>query len=160
MMPDWFLVLTLIVVGFILLLIELLIIPGFGLIGVLGLGSLAAGSYTAYTKLSPMVGVAVSLGSLLIVISSLKLLPKSSLWKRLRLESAETQESGFGIAEKNVEELIGKEGHSITPLRPTGTATIEGRRIDVVTEGVFLPKDVPIKVVKVEGNRAIVREVK
>ena len=157
-MAEWLLVLTLIVIGFILLLIELLIIPGFGLTALMGLLSLIVGSYIAYTKLNFLIGLITSLGSLIIIVLSLKLFPKTGIWRKLRLEKAETKKDDFQVSIKDLGALIGKEGISITPLRPSGTATIDGKRIDVVTEGIFLPKDTKIKVISVEGNRVVVRE--
>jgi membrane-bound serine protease (ClpP class) len=53
--------------------------------------------------------------------------------------------------------LLGKQGMTHTTLRPSGIAMIEGRRVDVVTEGVVLDAGVPVEVVKVEGNRVVVR---
>jgi len=44
-------------------------------------------------------------------------------------------------------------------LRPSGTAVINGKRIDVVTEGPFVERGSPIKVVEVEGARVVVRAV-
>ncbi len=159
-MPEWLLVLTLIVTGFILLLIELLIIPGFGFAGVMGLLSLVAGSYIAYTKLNLLMGLIVSLGSLIIIIFSLKLFPKTRIWKSLRLDKAETKKDDFQSSSKDLEVLTGKEGISITPLRPTGTAIINGKRVDVVSEGIFITQNTSIKVISVEGNRVVVREKK
>lgn len=156
-MPEWLLVLGLIILGFIFLLIELLVIPGFGFMGVLGLLCLAGGCYIAWTELSLAVGIATSIGSLLIMVLFLRFFPKSIIWKKLSLETKMTREKGFYADTKELEGLVGREGLSVTPLRPSGTALIMGRRVDVVTEGVFLQKDIPIKVVKVEGNRVIVR---
>lgn len=156
-MAGWLLVLALIVLGFILLLIELLVIPGFGLIGVLGLGALGYGIYVATTQLSPITGIVISMASLAILIGMIRFFPKTAIWKRLRLERTEKKSEGFR-AERNLEAYIGKLGVSLTPLRPSGIAKIEGRRIDVVTEGIFLPKDTRIKVVSVEGNRVVVRK--
>ncbi len=158
-MPDWFLVLTLIIVGFILLLIELFIIPGFGIVGISGLTFLGVASYIAYTKLSPLAGILISAGSLIIIFIALKLFPKTAIWKKLRLDKTETKEGGFSPAD-SLEHLVNKEGIALTPLRPSGSAKIEGKRFDVTTEGIFLENNTKIKVVKVEGNKIVVRESK
>lgn len=155
-MPDWFLVLTLIVLGFILFLIETLIIPGFGLIGILALICLGLASYIAYTKLSLTLGVITALGSLIIIFLSLKLFSRTGIWRRLRLESREEKGKGFQVS-SNREAFLNKEGVSLSALRPTGIASIEGKRVEVTTEGAFLPKDTPIRVTRVEGNKIIVR---
>ncbi|MBY6278389.1 NfeD family protein, partial [Symbiobacterium thermophilum] len=53
--------------------------------------------------------------------------------------------------------LVGREGVSLTVLRPAGTAVFDDQRLDVVTEGEFIPAGVPVKIVRVEGTRIVVR---
>ena len=54
------------------------------------------------------------------------------------------------------EHLLGNQ--ALTTLRPAGTALIDGERVDVVTDGEYLPNDTEIKVVKVEGARIVVEK--
>ena len=53
--------------------------------------------------------------------------------------------------------LVGKSGAAVTDLRPAGKATIEGRRVDVLTEGAYVARGTRVAVVRVEGNRIFVR---
>jgi membrane-bound serine protease (ClpP class) len=53
--------------------------------------------------------------------------------------------------------LIGKQGVSSTPLHPAGIAEFQGERVDVVSEGELIDAGVAVKVVKVDGNRVVVR---
>lgn len=53
--------------------------------------------------------------------------------------------------------LIGKTGISLSPLRPAGTAKIDGRRLDVVAENTFIESGVKIQIIEVEGSRIVVR---
>ncbi|MFN0066991.1 MAG: NfeD family protein, partial [Limisphaerales bacterium] len=55
-------------------------------------------------------------------------------------------------------ELLHQTGTAFTQLRPSGTALINGQRVDVVTEGSLIEKGAPIKVVAIEGMRVVVRE--
>jgi len=55
--------------------------------------------------------------------------------------------------------LLGKQGQALTPLRPGGTAMIDGRKVDVVTQGKFVETDTTIKVILVEGNKVVVEAV-
>ena len=55
-------------------------------------------------------------------------------------------------------DLIGKEGVSLTILRPAGMVRVDGRKYSAVTGGEFIEKDIPVKVVKVEGSRVVVRQ--
>jgi membrane-bound serine protease (ClpP class) len=56
------------------------------------------------------------------------------------------------------QELVGKSGVTITPLRPSGIAEIEGRRVDVLTAGAFIEKNKPIVVVQAKGLHILVAE--
>jgi membrane-bound ClpP family serine protease len=56
-------------------------------------------------------------------------------------------------------ELLHQTGAALTPLRPSGTAIINGRRVDVVTEGGMIERNTPVKVVAIEGMRVVVRAV-
>ena len=54
---------------------------------------------------------------------------------------------------------LGKKGKVIAPLRPAGTALIDGERVDVVSFGDYIDKDAEIEVVKIEGSKLLVKEV-
>jgi membrane-bound serine protease (ClpP class) len=155
-MPDWLLILLLLVSGFALLSCELLIIPGFGFMGVSGLIALGAGIYLSYVKLNPLAGTIISLVSLLLLILFFRSLPRTAFWKKLKLEAKEEKSLGFQASPEGLKKFLGKEGYALTPLRPSGTALIEETRLDVVTEGIFLKKNTRVKVVMIEGNRVVV----
>jgi len=157
-MPDWLLVLTLILLGYVLLAIEILIIPGFGMIGISGFVSLILACYFAYTKLNAFLGIIISVGSLILIVLSWKLFPKTGAWKRLRLDHQETREAGFHPFKENLSELINKEGITLSLLRPIGVCLIDGKRIDAIAEGgMFIEKDKRVLVVKAEGSRVVVK---
>lgn len=145
----------LISMGFILLLVEMFT-PGFSIPGISGILLLVLGCYKAFA-ISPFWGIFISASSLLLVIGFFKLFNRSPLWKKIRLESKETKAQGF-TSGLDLSALLDKSGVSAGPLRPSGIAFIDGRRIDVLAESVFIDKDKKVKVVKVEGNKVIVRE--
>lgn len=154
-MPDWFLVFTLIILGFVLLALELFVIPGFGLVGILGLSCLAVASYLSYTKLSLLMGVAVSVVSIVVIILLIRIFPRTAFWKKMQLDKTT---AGYSATREGLQDLVGKEGIALTSLRPVGTAIIDGKRVDVVTEMGMVDKNKKIVVVKVEGNRVVVKE--
>lgn len=148
-------IIILISLGFILLLIEMFT-PGFSIPGISGAVLLVIACYKAFA-ISPFWGIFISVSSFLIVIGFFKLFSRSPLWKKIRLESKETREKGF-TSGSDLSALLNKSGVTAGPLRPSGIALIDGKRIDVTAESLFIDKDKKIKVVKVEGNRVIVRE--
>jgi len=145
-------------IGFILFLIEMLT-PGFGLTGIIGLLFLIIGCYLSYTKLNFFAGLAVSILSLILVILFFKLFPKSIVWKKIRLDLNLDKEKGF-VSVENLSKFLGKEGITLTVLKPTGIAKIDQQKIDVVSKEPFIDKDKKIKVIEVIGNKVIVEEVK
>ncbi len=62
-------------------------------------------------------------------------------------------------AEAGLEELAGREGRTLSRLRPAGLAEIDGERVDVVADAEFLESGVAVRVVEVEGNRVVVEAV-
>ena len=49
-------------------------------------------------------------------------------------------------------------GKVLTELRPAGTVQIDGRPVDVVSEGAFIEKGTRVVVLSVSGSRVVVRE--
>lgn len=152
-------VIILFLVGLILLFVEIFILPGFGVAGGLGVVSMFTGIFLAFGNVQTAlfsILVAVS-ASLLLIILTWNRLTKSGAWRRLVLTHREDKELGYK-GPKTYVDLVGKEGTTLTPLRPAGTALVEGERYDVVSEGGYVTSGKQIKVVKIEGTRIIVRE--
>jgi membrane-bound serine protease (ClpP class) len=109
---------------------------------------------------SAQLGVIMLTASVVVGFISLwawvKFFPSSRVGKKMFHGS--TGKDWHGFETKN-SELMGKSGIAHTMLRPSGTAEIEGQRYDVVSEGPVIPKDAPIEVVRVEGNRIVVAQV-
>ncbi|WP_076556893.1 NfeD family protein [Salimicrobium flavidum] len=83
---------------------------------------------------------------------------QNNFFKKIILSDATNTSEGY-VSTKTRLDLIGKEGKSITPLRPSGSGEFEEERLDVVSEGDFIQRDESIKIVKVEGSRIVVRKV-
>lgn len=156
------------IIGFGLLLIEIFYIPGFGFVGILGIilmiGSIFFGLLGNFPTISSndisnafiQLASSIVLGMITIIFLS-KFLPKTTIWNRLILSQEEKPQEGF-ISNPDLGFLVGKEGKSITPLRPAGIALFDSTRVDVVTEGDFIKQNSTIEVIRVEGSKVIVRE--
>lgn len=131
-----------------------LLIPGFimgltGLTGVVGciVAAFALGETTLGWILLGVTGIAVPI-FFIIWINILK--------RYFTLNSNQSDYSGW---RKELYELQGKEGVTLTTLRPVGQAMIEGKRVDVVAAEGVIEKGTAIKVVDVKSNRVLVRAV-
>ncbi len=149
------LVITLLVVGVILLVLETLL-PGM-IAGVIGLLCLAAGVITSFVTFGPQTGFYVFAGVTVAVIVGTFIWAKYFPGTRLARQFTSNKTSGAIGTDRP--ELLGQTGFALTSLRPSGTALIQDRRVDVVTEGVMIERDTPIKVVAVEGMRVVVAAV-
>lgn len=64
--------------------------------------------------------------------------------------------AGYTSADSHTE-LEGRTGTALTALRPSGTAEIDGERVDVITAGEFIERGQAVRVVRVRGSRVEVR---
>ncbi|MCH8326479.1 MAG: nodulation protein NfeD [Bacteroidetes bacterium] len=161
---------VLFIVGLVLIALEIFVIPGFGVAGISGILMVIISLFLALTGTSlpyidssiisiALIQLSVSLvGALLLIFILAKFLPKTIIFNRLVLSEAEKTNKGFVSADK-ISKIMGKEGVALTILRPAGIAEIDGKRIDVVTEGSFIEKGKKIIVISSEGIKVVVAKV-
>lgn len=146
-------VVTLILAGAALLLLET-ILPGM-IAGIVGFGCLTAGVVVAYTNFGSQTGnlvlLLVVVGMIVLTLCWMKFFPET------RFARMFISERTIGDLDVEKPELLNQTGSALTNLRPAGTAVINGRRIDVVTEGSMIERGTAVKVVAVEGMRVVVR---
>ena len=159
--------LLLVAAGVVLLALELLVIPGFGVAGVAGLVALAAGlgltlvggGATASVIIGAFGRVAVSLLLALAGgLALLRLLPRLPFGNRLVLDAEISAREGDASLPDTGGRQLGRTGTALSPLRPAGIADIDGSRVDVVSDGAFIDAGAAIEVTRVDGNRVVVRE--
>jgi membrane-bound serine protease (ClpP class) len=161
---------TLFVIGIILLAVEIFVVPGFGIAGIGGILLIMASLFMALISTDPFINmedvsmaivqltVALVLAVVLLIILA-KFLPKSKRFSTLILSEEQRAELGF-VSYPSEKELIGKEGVALTTLRPAGSAEIDGKKYDVMADWEYIESGKPIKVLRVEGIKVVVREIK
>ncbi len=155
------------IAGLILVLLEIFVFTAvdFGIVGILGLGLIGFGFYSAMvgpltdpSQVSRAVaavaaGLAVALTGLVLLITAL---PKTRLrFGGVLLKSA--IDSRVALREDRPA-WVGRTGVALTDLRPVGKGKFSGRILDVVSEEGYLPKDTEIVITRVEGFRFVVRK--
>ncbi|HEY8910880.1 MAG TPA: NfeD family protein [Desulfosporosinus sp.] len=155
-------IISLIVLGVFLLALEVFVIPGFGVSGILGMAALITGIFLVTDSLLEGVlytgGTLIALG--IITYLSFRSSRTRRLWQKLSLTTRQTSKGGYVAPKAQYETYLGRSGISLTQLRPAGTADFDGEHLDVVTEGGFIGPGIGIRVIVVEGTRIIVREEK
>jgi membrane-bound serine protease (ClpP class) len=161
--------LLLLMLGVMLLVLEVFVIPGFGIAGVVGLVALVAGltlslvgAGTTGTLILYAAG-RVALSLLLALAGSLvllRLLPRLPYARNLVLDTGLGARAGYTSAPAADHAWVGKRGTVAAPLRPAGIADLGGERVDVVSQGEYIAAGTPVEVVRVDGNRIVVRRVR
>lgn len=150
------------VLGIILLFVEMFT-PGFGLAGTSGFLLMAAAIVLTWLDYGPIAGlgatvIVVALTAIM-VTASLKSAASGRISKSaLILKDGQSREEGYRTSD-NLERYLGKTGTTNTVLRPSGSADIEGERVNVVSMGEFIDKGVTIRVEHVEGARVLVKRI-
>ncbi|AEV68003.1 NfeD family protein [Acetivibrio clariflavus] len=148
------------ILGFIMIIIEMFH-PGFGAPGISGIILLILGIVSVARNLTDVIILIIIILIVLGIALTFVLYSatKGKLPKTLVLTDSLNKEEGFEGTE-DLKFFIGKEGKALTVLRPSGTADFDGVKLDVVSEAEFIQKDAKIKIIKVEGRRIVVREIK
>lgn len=150
---SWLLIIVLITLGLLFLLLEILIIPGTTLAGIVGFGLVFVGLWQAYASKGIVEGH-ITLGvTLVVTVVALYFSFKSGTWKRMALKSTITgkmdQLDGLNIKE-------GDTGTTVSRLAPSGKALINNDIIEVHTYGEFIDHEKEITVISVKDNKIIV----
>ena len=151
--------------GFVAVAVEVFLLPGFGVAGILGALLIGAAVVLAMLGNFPtgrdvvqalaVLGASVFI-SLAVAFAWFRHLPNSRRFRGLIHQEASLSAEGY-VSALPRGDLIGKQGVAITDLRPAGVATLEGERIDVVTEGDYINSGARVEVVRAEGYRHVVR---
>jgi membrane-bound serine protease (ClpP class) len=161
--------LILLTAGLVLLGIEIFVVPGFGVFGILGIGGILASIYLSMigSFATPMdytyAAMVLSAAMVIVLVSGwalLRTLPGNLRLYRSGILLGEVTGRETGYLSASVRgELVGRRGVAATDLRPAGVGRFEGERIDIVAEEGWIPSGTPIEIVRAEGYRHVVRAV-
>jgi membrane-bound serine protease (ClpP class) len=142
----------------VLVIIAEIILPSGGILSILATGLFGYSLYLVFTNASVSAGMGFIMADLILIpiliYFGIRFLAKSpvTLRKKLSKEDGVTSQSPDQI------DYIGSQGLAITDLRPSGVATINEKRLDVVTRGEYLEKQTEIIVIAVRGNQIVVKQ--
>jgi membrane-bound ClpP family serine protease len=150
---SWLLIIMLIVLGVLFLLLEILVIPGTTLAGIVGFGLVFVGLWQAYASKGIVEGHITLVATLVVTVITLYYSFKAGTWKRMALKTTVDgkmdQLDGLFIKE-------GDSGTSVSRLAPSGKAMINNEIVEVHTYGEFIDQEKEIIVISVKDNKIIV----
>ena len=149
------LIVILILVGLVLIFAEVLLIPGVGVAGVLGLLSMGGSCYYAFTEFGNMTGAIVTAVNAALIAGLTIWVLRAKTWKRLTLET--NIDAKAVVPEVSVE--VGQEGRTITRLAPMGSARFGDNILEVTSYQGIIDSGVEVKVIAVDGNKVFVEQI-
>ncbi|MFY0651655.1 MAG: hypothetical protein JXQ96_06460 [Cyclobacteriaceae bacterium] len=152
-MIEWLTIVSLVVIGIGLIIVEIIFIPGTTIVGILGFALGGYGIYLGYDYFGNTTGNIVLVSSVTLAFAGIFLSFKSGAWKKFANKTAIKSKVNEGLT---VELKVGDVGESVSSLKPVGKANFSDKEYEVVSHGNFITEKQAIKIVKLEGNKIIV----
>ena len=150
----WWIVVTLLILGVILMLVEMLLIPGIGVAGFLSLGSLGVACWYAFAEISTAAGWWTTLAAVLVLGGMMFFALRAKTWRRFELKTEVT--SKMGTESEGVH--VGDRGFAYTRLAPMGTGRFGSLTCEVKSyDNRMVSAGTPVEVVAIEENKPLVK---
>jgi len=151
------LIILIVLLGLAILFVEFFLVPGGGLLGLLGALIIAGGVYLAYHFFGRATGhvfmFASLAGTLAILIFGFR--------RIARLGWADKEQIDSRVNEADFGDLIkGDRGRAYGDLKPGGIAMFGNKRVEVISQGEFIERGAEVEIVKIEGNKMYVKPIK
>ncbi|MBX2946563.1 MAG: hypothetical protein KF725_12080 [Cyclobacteriaceae bacterium] len=152
-MLMWLAIAALILAGIILIVVEVIFIPGTTIVGLLGLAFTITGLVFGYSQFGSETGTWILLGTLVAMIVLLYVSFRKGAWKKFSLKTSIDSKVNEGMLDALA---VGTEGIAASALRPMGTAEFAGKMIEVKTNGDYLAAGTRVKIIQLQTNDIIV----
>lgn len=152
----WLIIAALILAGIVLIIAEVVFIPGTTVVGLLGAVFMIAGVVFAYKQFGNDMGFYVLLGTGVATGVALFLSFRSGAWNKVANKSAINSKVNEGLASHLSE---GEEGLTVSALRPIGTADFHGKIFEVKTSGEYVANAIKVKIIKIRVNDILVEPI-
>ena len=149
---DWFTVILLLLAGIILLVVEIIFIPGTTILGIIGGALMVFGVIIGYSKFGSQTGTLILVSALIIGGGITFVSFRSGVWKKFALNNINRSKFNEDI---EVEHLLGAEGVTLSALRPFGKAEIYNSTYEVKTLGNYLEPGTKVKVTSIDKDHKI-----
>ncbi|MEM6361405.1 MAG: NfeD family protein [Bacteroidota bacterium] len=155
-MSEWMLVFGLVFIGFILVLLEILFVPGTTVVGILGFIATLGGIYLSFEYFGTTTGWWFTLGCTLFFILSLYYSFKMKTWERFSLKDSMKGKFNEGVTKTLKKD---DEGMTISTLKPVGKAEFASKEYEVKSFGQYIEPNTKIKIVSISNNNILVEPI-
>lgn len=148
------LIISLIIIGLLLLFAEILLIPGVGIAGILGLVSLGGSCFYAFSQMGGTVGAIVTAVNVALVVGLSIYVLRAKTWKRLSLD---TNIDSKAVADTGL--AVGDRGVTVSRLAPMGSVRFDTELVEVKALEGFVDPEVEVEIVLMEDGKIYVKPV-
>lgn len=155
-MLMWIIVLSLLLIGLALIIVELVFVPGTTVVGLLGLIFAIVGIVISYRHFGNAIGFYILLTSLGATLGALFYSFRSGAWTKFSLKSSIDSKVNEGIM---ASVHIGDEGITVSTLRPIGKAEFNSKTFEVKTSGSYVERGEKVKITRIESHQIVVEPI-
>lgn len=151
---DLVIIIILLLIGIGLLILETFFIPGFGVVGIIGVAFYVGGIMFAFSSLGAKGGTIVLSISLIVTAASFIGLIKSKTLDKVALK-ADISSTVSDERKSNIQ--AGDRGITLTRLNPIGKALIKDETVEAKSDSGFIDENTPIEVISVNPTNVLVK---
>jgi membrane-bound ClpP family serine protease len=149
----WIVIISLLLIGLILLIVEVVFIPGTTVVGILGVAFSIIGVVAGYKHFGDTTGFYILLSTLAVTGVSLFFSFRSGMWDKFSLHSAITSKVNEG---KTASLSVGDTGITMSTLKPSGKAEFKDNIFEVRTTGNYVEPQTKIRIISINIQQIIV----
>jgi len=149
---EWVTLISLLIAGIVLVIIEIIFVPGTTILGIIGVALMVFGIIIGYSKFGTQAGTIILMSTIVVGGGATILSFRSGVWKRFALTGSIDSKVNEDV---KIEHLLGAEGTTLSACRPYGKAEFYDSTYEVKTLGVYLTPGAKVRVSKVEKNHKI-----
>jgi membrane-bound ClpP family serine protease len=147
------LIISLTLIGLILIFVEVMLIPGVGVAGILGLLSMGGSCFYAFHEFDNLTGgIVTGVNALLLLVSMIYLL-RAKTWKKMTLN---TNIDAKAVREETATLMIGQRGKTVTRLAPAGSVRFGDDIVEARTMDSIIDPETEVKVIMLDDNKIYV----
>lgn len=152
----WWITVGLIIVGVVFMLIEMLLVPGVGISGIVSLSAMVAASWYSFEYISPAAGWWVTVSLLAALVLMVVVILRKKTWKKFELKEEITSK----VNEDQEKVRVGEKGVTLTRLAPMGNVRFEQISCEAKSyNNSMMDPGVEVEVVAVENNQVLVKQI-
>lgn len=149
------LIISLIIIGLLLIIAEIVLIPGIFIAGSLGLLAMAGSCWLAFDQYGQTVGLVIVAVNIVLAVSCTVLTLRSKTWKKLSLHTEIDSKAGDTPEAMGITE--GSTGQTITRLNPMGKVLFGDTTVECTARNGLIDPGEEVTVVLVEDNKIYVK---